>query len=80
MKAVATITESNIATATPAGHVTIVTQFGTDGDPRTGIVVKNIPVAYTEAQISFVLKQAIVEYINGKRGENVINVADVRLV
>jgi hypothetical protein len=80
MKAVAIITECSVESSTPAGNVTVVAQFSTDDIPRTGIVVKNMAIAITEAQMELVVKQAVAEYINKQRASSVIQPSDVRLL
>lgn len=79
MKAVAIITECGVESTTPAGNVTVVVQFSTDGTPRTGIVSKNMSIALTEAQMQLVVKQAVADAIN-QQGPPVISASEVRLL
>lgn len=79
MKAVAIITECDVESTTPAGNVTVVAKFSTDGAPRTGIVSKSMAISLTEAQMQLVIKQAVADAIN-QGGVPVVGAADVRLI
>jgi hypothetical protein len=78
MKAVAIITECTVESSTPVGNVTVVSQFSTDDVPRTGIVVKNLAISLTEAQLQLAVKQAVADAIN--QGGSTVTASDVRLL